>query len=62
MAPVEESPEEACRAFLGLGRAYDGSDAPHMAQYERDLLSIPHCGAEPVPVTELLAAGGRELL
>ena len=59
-----ESSEEACAALLGLGRAtaaaYGGDAAPHIAPYDRSLLSIPGSGTQPVHLEDILDKRGRE--
>ena len=45
--------EGAVRALLGTDSAY-GGESTLVQSYDRNLLSIPHVGAEPVPVKEML--------
>ncbi|CAK0906068.1 unnamed protein product, partial [Prorocentrum cordatum] len=45
--------EGAVRALLGTDSAH-GGESTLVQSYDRNLLSIPHVGAEPVPVEEML--------
>ncbi|CAK0874147.1 unnamed protein product, partial [Prorocentrum cordatum] len=45
--------EGAVRALLGTDSAY-GGESTLVQSYDRNLLSIPHVGAKPVPVKEML--------
>ena len=58
-----ESSEEACAPLLGLGRAtaaYGGDAAPHIAPYDRSLLSLPGSGTQPVQLEDILDKHDRE--
>ena len=55
--------QEAVKELLRASATYDGEETSNTVRaYDRDLVSLPDCGDEPVSLSQVLDAHGRELV
>ena len=55
--------QEAVQELLRTSTAYNGEETMNTVRpYDRDLVSLPGCGDEPIPLTQVMDEHGRELV
>eukprot|EP00959_Pyramimonas_sp_CCMP1952_P425056 8903189-Pyramimonas_sp.AAC.1 len=60
--PEKVNAEAARREFLGTGQDYSGGPELPIASYDKDLLTLPQLGAEPVELSTVLEGRPRGCL
>ena len=53
---------EAVKELLQTSTSYEGGQMTTVRPYERDLVSLPDCGAHPIALEQVIDAAGRDFL